>query len=299
MMRFLKELGASAYTTGTVLSATAAVGFAVVGAMAASVFVAGGLSAGAAAAASAAGVKALQSATEQFANAALGQEVSVWESVQKVVIDAAVAGATAGVMSKIPTDLFKPMATSAAGKIASKLTYLSSKEVQTFVIKYLEGSGMALVTSAASEAVDALTKMVQSGKTPTEKDLIDAFEKVLLATLTGGFLKNLEASEKKAIYAIKDHLEIKVLPDMIAKAVSGSPPGKTEQVKIVADILKTGLEEAGKSGMKGALDVVRGDGSPDQFATEAVKVVDRDTALRRLLEAEVKAVLKKRKIPVK
>jgi hypothetical protein len=298
--KFLADLGASAYATGVALTVTTSVGFAVVGVMAGSILVAGGATAGTAAALSAAGVKALTTATELFAKDALGQEdITLEEAANKVTIDAVVAGVTGGVMSKIPTDLFKPMATTAAAKIASKLTYVSSKEMQGLVIRYLEGTGTSVVQQAATEAVDTITRMVQSKKTPTTKDLTDSFERVLLAALTGGFLKNLESAEKKAVYAIKDKLEVKIVPDMIAKLVSGTAPGRTEQVKIVADVLKAAQDEASKTGLKGALDVARGDESADQIAAEAVRVVERDSAVKRLLEAEVKAQLKKRKIAVK
>lgn len=297
---FLADTGAQAYVTGKVLTVTTSVGFAVLGVMAASVLVVGGATAGTAAAVSAAGIKALQTSTELFTKDALGQEdIMLEEAANKVTIDAVVAGVTGGVLSKIPTDLFKPMATTAAGKIASKLTYVSSKEMQGLVIRFLEGTGTSVVQQAASEAIDTVTKMVQSKKVPTEKDLTDSFERVLLAALTGGFLRNLEQVETQVVDTVKDSLSVKVVPDMIAKLVSGSAPSKSDQAKIITDVMKATQDTWAVSGMKGVLDIANGDESPAKLAGEAVKAVERDTAVRRLLEAEVKAQLKKRKIPVK
>lgn len=141
--------------------------------------------------------------------------------------------------------------------------------------------------------------MVQSKKVPTDKDLTDSLEKVLLAALTGGFLRNLEQVETQVVDTVRDSLSVKVVPDMIAKLVSGSAPSKSDQAKIITDVMKATQDTWAVSGMKGVLDIANGDESPAKLAGEAVKAVERDTAVRRLLEAEVKAQLKKRKIPVK
>ena len=116
--RFLKELGASAQTTGTVLSVTAAAGFAVLGAMGAGMLVVGGATTVTAGAISGASVKVLQSAAEQVGKAALGQDVTVWGSVQKIVVDATVGAATGAIAGKIDAKLFGPAAEAVAKKVA-------------------------------------------------------------------------------------------------------------------------------------------------------------------------------------
>jgi hypothetical protein len=81
--------------------------------------------------------------------------------------------------------------------------------------------------------------------------------------------------------------------------VAGTAPSKADQAKIITDVLKATQDSWAVTGMKGVVDIARGDESPDKLAGEAVKVVERDSAVKRLLEAEVKAQLRKRKIAVK
>ena len=79
-------------------------------------------------------------------------DVALWDSAQKIVLDAAVGAATGAIAGKIDAKLFAPAAAAAT----------------------------------EAEAVEALGAMAKSGKVPTESDLMTHFEKFLIASLTGG-----------------------------------------------------------------------------------------------------------------
>ncbi len=297
--RFLKELGASAQTTGTVLTVTTAAGFAVLGAVGAGMLVVGGASVVTAGAISGASVKVLQSAAEEVGRAATGQEVTVWESVQKIVMDGVVGAATGAIAGKIDAKLFAPAAAAAAKKVAGSLTYFSAQQAQTLLSNFLNGSGQAIVVSAATEAVETLGEMAKSGKVPTEQDLWKHFEKFLIASLTGGIMKNFEFGEEKMLGKAAQVFETKYVPDAVKKIVAAAMPSSSDLRKIALTVFKALTEDAGKSGANAIVAGAKGDESADKLAELGLAGIERDVNLKRLIDAEVKAELKKRKIAVK
>lgn len=297
--RFLKELGASAQTTGTVLSVTSAAGFAVLGAVGAGMLVVGGATVVTAGAISGASVKVLQSAAEEVGRAATGQEVALWDSVQKIVLDAAVGAATGAIAGRIDAKLFAPAAATAAKKVAGSLSYFTTQQAQTLLSNFLNGSGQAVVISAATEAVETLGEMAKSGKVPTEKDLWTHFEKFLISALTAGVMKNFEFGEEKMLGAAAQLFETKYVPDAIKRVISGVAPSGSEIRKIAVTIFKALTEDVGKSGANAVVAGAKGDESADKLAELGLAGIGRDTALTRLIDAQVKAELKKRKIAVK
>src|SRR5262245_26995871 len=195
--RFLQEMGVSASKTGTALNVATAAGFAVLGAMGAGMLVAAGATTITAGAISGASVKVLQSAANEVGAAASGQGVTVWESVKKIVIDGAVGAATGAIAGKIDASLLASLTKSAAVKVAARCTYLSSAQAQTLLANFLNGSGQAVLVSAASQAVEFVGEQTKAGKMPTEKDVYANIEKFLIAALTAGFMKNVELGEEK------------------------------------------------------------------------------------------------------
>lgn len=297
--RFLKELGASAQTTGTVLSVTTAAGFAVLGAVGAGMLVVGGATVVTAGAISGASVKILQSAAEEVGKAALGQDVTVWQSVEKIVIDATVGAASGAIAGKIDAKLFAPAAQAVAKKVASKLTFFTADQALTLLTNFLNGSGQAIVISAATEAVETLGEMAKSGKVPTEKDLWTHFEKFLIAALSSGVMKNFEFGEEAMLGKAKQLFETQTVPDIMKRVVAAAMPASSEVTKIAGTVFKATAEDVGKSGANAIVAGAKGDESADKIGALGVAGIERDTNLNRLIEAAVKAELKKRKIAVK
>lgn len=296
VQRFLDEVGVSARNTGTALAVTSAVGFAVIGALGTGILVAGGATATTAAALSAASVKTLENSINAVAKVANGQDLPVLQTIKDNVIDSTVAAATGGIAGKVDPKLLGPMADAVVKKLGSRLTILSAAETQKLVAGYLSGPvGATVAVTAVNQAVEALGEMIKKGKVPTEKDLLDNAEKFLIALMTAGMMKNLELGEKKLGPAAERLLETKFVPDAVKKLVTGAQPKSSEMKSIVSEVYKSTKENLTKTGAGGILAGVKGNESPDEIAALGTKAIERDAAIQRLIEAEVKKVLKKRK----
>ena len=299
--RFLKEMGATAWKVGTTLSVTTTVGFTVLGVMAAAPLAVGlGLTAAEAAVASAAGFKVLQSASEEFGKAASGQDVTVLESVNKVVIDGVIAAATAGLVPKFDAKLVGSLGKSLVMKLNSKVSYCTALQLEDVIVKYLMTSaGQTILGAAANSAVDQAGEIAKKGKIPGTDDAISFLEKTLIGTLTGGLVKNIDGAEKKIADKALPIFESTLVPDAIKKLVSGAAPSSSDARKIAQETHKALKDEITKVGVTEMVGAMKGDESADALAALAVKSMDRNTMLKKLIEDEVKVQLKKKKIPVK
>ena len=154
ILRFLKDFTGSAQTTATVLAVTSATCFAVVGALAAPALVTGaGMSAGTAAVTSGASVSILQSASQELGKHASGQKVTAWGSVKAIVIDGTIGGLTAGIGNKIPLGFTDKMGKALAPKLASKVPFMTGKQLEKFIANYLAGAGQETIKSAIGETI--------------------------------------------------------------------------------------------------------------------------------------------------
>ena len=300
-LRFLKELAGTAWKVGVTLSVTSSVGFTVLGVLAAApLAVVTGMTTAQALAASAAGFKVLHSASEELGKVASGQEVTVWESVGKVVIDGVIAAATAGVVPKFDGKLVASLAKSLVMKLSSKVSYCTALQVEEIIVKYLMTSaGQTILGAAASSAVEQAGEIIKKGKPPGIDDAISFLVKTLIGTLTLGLVKNIDGAEKKIIDNALPIFESKLVPDAIKKLVSGTAPSSSDPRKIAEETHKALKDEIAKAGVTEMVGAMKGDESADALAALGVKTMDRNTLLKKLIEEQVKAQLKKRKIPVK
>lgn len=299
--RFLAELSGTAWKVGTTLQVTTTAGFTVLDVMAAAPLAAGlGLTAAQALVASAAGVKVLQSAGEELGKAASGQDVSVWESVGKVVVDGVVAAAVAGVVPKFDAKLVGSLAKSLVGKLGSKVSFCTAPQVEEITVKYLTTSaGQVILGSAATSAVEQAGDIAKKGKVPGADDVVSFLEKTLIGTLSAGLVKNVDAATKKIADKALPVFLSTLVPDAVKKLVSGAAPSSADAKKIAEETHKALKDEITKTGVIEMVTAMKGDESADALATLAVKTMDRNTLLKKLIEDEVKAQLKKKKIPVK
>ena len=292
--RFLKDFTGSAQMTATTLSVTSATCFAVVGALAAPVLVTGaGMSAAGAAVTSGAGVGVLQSASQELGKHASGQKVTPWESVRAIVIDGTIGGLTGGIGAKIPLGFCDDMAKAVAPRLASKVPWMATQQLEKYIANFLSGSGQEAIKGAINEAIKLLGSMMKSGKVPTEKEFNEAVSNALRSALLGGLLKNLGSFQKKWTYKHKETLQGQILPDRFAHLAKKNDIPNVIKAKMYADVMNKVSGEALKVGYDAVIKRSSGSESDSQLTDLAAKAIEKDRRLQVLIDKEFKKALKK------
>lgn len=297
LMRFLKEFTGSAQTTVVVLGVTSAACFAVVGALAVPVLVASaGVSVGTATVVSGAGVGVLQSASQEVGKHASGAKVTAWGSVKSVVIDGTIGGLTAGIGSKIPLSWCDDVAKAVAPKLAAKVPFMATKQLEKYISNYLAGSGQEVIKSAMSETVKLLGDSVKKGKTPTQKDFDKAIQNIVYSALLGGMVKNLGSFQKKWAYKNKEILQGQIMPARWANLTKGNTIPNTLKVKMWAEVMNKVSDTSLKAGYDAMLSRTGGNEKDSKMTDTAAAALKKDKAIEKLVDAEMKKVLKKYKV---
>ena len=164
---------------------------------------------------------------------------------------------------------------------------------------FLNGTGQAIVISAATEAVEALGAMAKSGQAAYREGPLVAFREVPDRRAGRGIMKNFEFGEEAFLGKAAQLFETKYVPDIMKRVVSGAMPSSSDMRKIATSVFKAMTEDVGKSGANAIVAGAKGDESADKIGALGVAGIERDSNLGRLIEAEVKAELKRRKIAVK
>ncbi|MFY0645205.1 hypothetical protein [Sulfitobacter geojensis] len=297
LLRFLREFTGSAQTTVVVLGVSSAVCFAVVGALATPVLIAGGMSAGGAAVTSGAGVGILQSASQELGKHASGNKVTAWDSIQAVVIDGTIGGLTGGIGSKIPLGWCDDAAKAVAPRLASKVPFMATKQLEKFISNYLAGSGQEVIKSAINETVKMLGESVKKGKAPTQKDFDKAVQNILYSALLGGLVKNLGSFQKKWAYKNKDILQGKILPARWDKATKGMEIPNTLKAKMWADVMNKVSDKSLQAGFDAVIAKSSGSENEAKLGKIAEEALKKDKAIQKLVDAEIEKALKKYKVP--
>ena len=296
LMRFLKEFTGSAQTTVTVLGVSSAACFAVVGVLATPVLIGAGMSATGAAITGGAGVSILQTASQEIGKHASGQKVTVWDSVKSVAIDGTIGAMTAGIGKKLPLGWIDKLAKGIAPRLASKVPFMATKQLEKYISNYIAGSGQAVVTSALSEAVKTIGTMMKSGKAPTEKDFDKIIQNIVYAALLGGMVKNLGSFQKKWAYKNKELLTGKLVPSRWDKIVKNNDIPNTLKAKLWAEVANKVSDTAIKAGYDEVLKTTNGDEATTKMLDAASKALQRDKKLEKLIDAEIQKALKKNKL---
>lgn len=298
--RFLKEFTGSAQTTADVLSVTSAVCFGVVGALATPVLVTGlGVSALSATLAAGGGVAVLQSASQELGKHASGQKVTLFDSVKAVVVDGTIGVATAGIASKLPLGFVNTMAKRVAPSVAQKLAGVGVAEVEKLLVKYLTTTGQEVIKSACGEALALLGKTLKTGKPPTEKDLEDAVQKILVTLLTAGIGARLGSFQKKWAMDNRKLLEGKIFPDVLSRIAKSNELPNVIKAKVWSDVMAKVSDELMKTGTSKMIDQIKGDETADRMSQIAAREIEKDARIRKLIEVEMTRALKKQNIAVK
>jgi hypothetical protein len=298
IQRFLADFIGSAKTTVLVLKVTQTGCFAVVGALAAPVLVTGaGLSVGAAALTAGAGVGVLQSASEELGKHASGTKQTAWASIKNIAIDGTIGGLTAGIGSKIPLSWCDDAAKAVAPKLASKVPFMATKQLEKYIANYLAGSGQEVIKSAFAEGVKVVGKIAKTGKPPTQKDWDKAVQNVIYSALMGGMVKNLGSFQKKWAYKNKAILQGQILPNRWASLTKGNTIPATLKAKMWAEIMNKVSDTGLKSGYDAVLERTSGAENEAKLVAAAEVAVKKDKKLEKLVDAEIKKALKKYKVP--
>lgn len=296
--RFLNDLVGGAQTTVTGLKVTQATCFTIVGVLAAPVLVTGaGMSATAAAVTSGASVSILQSGANELGKHASGQKQTVWGSVKNILIDGTVGALTAGIANKIPLKFCDTMAKSLAGKLSAKVSFLSAKQLEKLLVKYLSGTGQDAIKGAIGEVVNTAGNWIKSGKAPTEKEFNEAVSKVLTGIVLSGPLKSLGGFQKKWAYQNKNILQGQILPDRLAHLAKNNNIPNTIKAKLYAEVMNKVSEPFMKAGLDEAIEQFKGDESEKQLEAIATKAAKKHRGLQKLIDVEMKKALKKYKVP--
>ncbi len=300
ILRFLKDFTGSAQTTATVLTVTSATCFVIVGALAAPALVAGtALTATEALVVSSASVGVLQSGSKELGKHASGMKVTFWGSIYTVAVDGTISALTAGIGSKIPLGFVDKMAKSLAPRLASKVPFLTSKQLEKYIANYLVGSGQEVIKTSVSEGIKLVGISMKKGRAPTEKEFDAAVEAVLYSALLGGLVKNLGSFQKKWAYKNKDMLQGTIFPARLAKLAKGQTIPNTLKVKMWADVMNKVSNEALKAGHHEVYSRATGKESEKQLTDMAAKALLKDKKLQQLIDRELAKVLKKNGISVK
>lgn len=296
LLRFLREFTGSAQTTVVVLGVSSAVCFAVVGALATPVLVAGGMSATGAAVTSGAGVGILQSASQELGKHASGKKLTPWDSIQAIVIDGTIGGLTAGIGNKIPLGWCDDAAKAVAPRLASRVPFMATKQLEKYIANYLAGSGQEVIKAAINEAIKLVGTSMKKGKAPTEKEFNAAIQAVLYSALLGGVVKNLGSFQKKWAYKNKDLLQGKILPERFDKLTKGAEIPRTLKAKMWADVMNKTSDKLLQGGFDEVIRRSSGNESEQQMLKMAEDAVKKDKKLQKLIDAEIEKALKKYKV---
>lgn len=203
---------------------------------------------------------------------------------------------TAGIGKKLPLGWIDKLAKGIAPRLASKVPFMATKQLEKYISNYIAGSGQAVVTSALSEAVKTIGTMMKSGKAPTEKDFDKIVQNIVYAALLGGMVKNLGSFQKKWAYKNKELLTGKLVPSRWDKIVKNNDIPNTLKAKLWAEVANKVSDTAIKAGYDEVLKTTNGDEATTKMLDAASKALQRDKKLEKLIDAEIQKALKKNKL---
>ena len=301
ILRFLKEFTGSAQTTATVLGVASAGCFAIVGVLAVPVLVTStALSATGALVVSGGSVAVLKSGSEELGKHASGMKVTLWDSLRAVTVDGTVGLLTAGIGNKIPLGFVTKISKALAPKLASKIAFMSTQQLEKFISNYLVGSGTEVIKGAVGEGIKLVGIMAKTGKVPTEKDFDKAVEALIYAALLGGLVKNLGSFQKKWAFKNRETLQGTIFPARLAKlAKEGNNIPNTLKAGLWADVMNKVSNEALKAGHHEVYSRATGKESEKKLTDMAARALLKDKGLQKIIDQELIKAMKKHGIAAK
>ena len=297
MDRFLKEMALSAKATGTALQVSAAAGFVVLGAMGASILVSAGLTASAAAAVSAGSVKIIEGEINLLARVMMGEkDINPFEEIWKIQLDGTIAMATSAIGSKLDGKtvafVVKGISSKVAGKISGKV--FKADVVAPMLEKFLNGPGKDMGVSILEAVFEKVGASVKEGRPPSFKDFEGTFNDMLLAGLTGGFIRNLSDYQSGLAAALNKKMLNDVIPGRVLKVLGKQKSlDKKTLAKLYEDVNKALFDKARE--VSDIYVIANADGSVagKTLIAEGSDKAAQDRNLQKLIDAEIVKLAKK------
>lgn len=300
--RFLKEFTGSAGNVATVLTATSAVGFAIVGAMAAPIIAPQlGISVAAAGVLSQGSVAVVSSLSTDLgkvtANAA--DKVTFYQALNNATIDGLVAAATAGIGNKLPLGFVGKISEKIAPKIAAKVGGVSAQQLTPVITRFLTGAGEEGCKSAVGEVMTYLGKKVKAGGMAlSSDDFNEAVTKIVLSTVTGGLVKKLGEVNDGAVKELQEGMEGTIVTSIRDVLKGKSNAALTPKIeKAVSDaIAQKYAEEVTKIGLNATYSQIKGSESVGELVKWVKANALTHPKTKKMLEKAILEELKKRKL---
>lgn len=293
--RFVAEFTKSAGNATAVASVTAGVGFAVLGAMATPLFVAGGMTATAAAGASGAALGFVKSAATEFGGYTAGDKAKAFDRLWNIGLDTIGGGLTGLLSGKIDEKFTGDLTKKVAGGIAAKFG-TSADKLMPFVSSVVMTSGKEVIKASLGEVVDESTAAAKSGKDYKAGDLRSKIEKVVIAAIMGPISAKLgQASDKATEELTKElpRMEMKKILEVAMKGGKASLDKKMEEA-VVQAAWASCKGEVVKTAFSLGLEQAKGGESPGQLAALTLKQARGDSRIQKMLEKAVEAELEKK-----
>ncbi|MEX0340619.1 MAG: peptidoglycan-binding protein [Arenibacterium sp.] len=297
VLRFLADISEGAKQSGTFLKTTSQTGFAILGCFATGPIAAGaGLTAGSAAMVSAASIAVLQKGSEEAGRSLYKWELDPFESGTNILFAAVIDAVTAGIGSK-----WKFVDAFVDTKLAPKLMPLLSRYMpgvtksvgEDFIKNYLKGSGTDALKTAIKKGAELLKSAAEKGKTPSEKEFLDAVIATLEAGALGGVLKHLQTFDRGFEGESAKMIRDEFFPKYAAKYVKNMKTVDQEVLdKMREDYmerLNTYVYTMAKSTVFFVIDGIE---SPSQMTTKTRAALLKDTKVQSEADKAMQAVFK-------
>jgi len=290
MMKFLKDFGNTAKFIGDSLDFTVGVGWTIVGAMAAPVYLPAAttvLGAVALAAGVGAATSAMQAGTTAVLEQTLGDGKPAIDSAQDFLIEVLTGAAMGAIGAKLDAKAVTGVANKVCGEVAKKLgTGYTTAAIEKMLVIYLkDGAGKAIAVAALGEVITMASKtMKTNGKAPTGDDLLISLSNIVLAGMGPTLIKKFtDYNAKITNYIAKDVTN--ALADVGIKALRADKDlgleVRKQLVKEVNDTMMTSIVATAK---EGAIFKATGGESITELLTKSKKTVTSDAKIKREVE---------------
>lgn len=286
MLKFLKDFGNTAKFIGDNLDFTVGVGWSVVGAMAAPVFlpaattVLGGV---ALAAGVGAATSAMKAGTTAVLEQTLGDGKPALDSAQDFLVETLTGAAMGAIGAKLDAKAVSAVADKICGEVLKKMGkgYTLAAVEKMVVIYIKDGAGKAIAVAALGEVITTASKAMKSnGKAPTSDDLIASLSNIILAGMGPKLLKTFtDYNTKISGYISKDVTN--ALADVGIKSLrTDKELGDMVRKQLISEANDTMMVGMVALGKEAALFGATGGESITELLTKSQKKITSDTKIK-------------------
>lgn len=300
MLRFLKQIGASAKNMHGALKLTTSVGWAIVGAMATPVLVSAGAGMATATVIGSAGTALLSTGANELGRHAIGQKVTMGESLRNIIVDM-IVGAAVGKAGSLKPAFVKNIAKSLTPGLAALLEGYVAKEVaEKFIERYLTNTVQSAALGIVTDILDVAKETIKKGgKCPSEKELKDKITKRIKETLLAGPFGEMGRFQKAWVHKKKpDLITKKLVPDTLKSSKFKNAELTDRQQRDLCAKVADAMTKSGTTKViDKVIDKVSGKPTESQLLKSAETTLLSDSKIKAEVEKLIDAELKKMKVP--